>query len=293
MNENRMKSCRAGVRMLLALLSVLLTLSMLITAPVSASAEVPAEPALQAEATLGSCGAQLPPSMQQLYLFLRTGILQVADGTRTSTVFEIDEAMLTSWGFKLTWTKEELGVDNIVDLEPIKTAFFSQLQIDLMLEALMYDHPYELAWYDKQSGVSYNYSYNRMGYESQGVTQVNSVTFTKLTATFSVSADYRPDNYNPKSPTVDPTEIQRAKNAVAYAKALVEQYASYSDYEKLAAYRDAICALTDYNDAAVSPSYAGGYGDPWQLVYVFDQDPSTQVVCEGYSKAFQDRKSVV
>ena len=37
-------------------------------------------------------------------------------------------------------------------------------------------------------------------------------------------------------------------------------------------------------------SSAGGgasYGDPWQLVYVFDGDPSTNVVCEGYAKAFQ------
>jgi hypothetical protein len=29
------------------------------------------------------------------------------------------------------------------------------------------------------------------------------------------------------------------------------------------------------------------YGDPWQLIYVFDGDPKTKVVCEGYSKAFQ------
>ena len=29
------------------------------------------------------------------------------------------------------------------------------------------------------------------------------------------------------------------------------------------------------------------YGDPWQLIYVFDDDENTNVVCEGYSKAFQ------
>ena len=29
------------------------------------------------------------------------------------------------------------------------------------------------------------------------------------------------------------------------------------------------------------------YGDPWQIIYVFDKDPNTNVVCEGYSKAFQ------
>ena len=29
------------------------------------------------------------------------------------------------------------------------------------------------------------------------------------------------------------------------------------------------------------------YGDPWQLIYVFDGDSTTNVVCEGYSKAFK------
>ena len=55
--------------------------------------------------------------------------------------------------------------------------------------------------------------------------------------------------------------------------------------QKLNAYRDWICDNTDYNDAATG----GGtpYGDPWQLIYVFDNDPSTKVVCEGYSKAFK------
>lgn len=29
------------------------------------------------------------------------------------------------------------------------------------------------------------------------------------------------------------------------------------------------------------------YGNPWQLIWVFDGDPNTKVVCEGYSKAFK------
>ena len=45
------------------------------------------------------------------------------------------------------------------------------------------------------------------------------------------------------------------------------------------------CDLVSYNDAA-----AGGgasYGNPWQMIWVFDGDPETKVVCEGYSKAFK------
>ena len=56
------------------------------------------------------------------------------------------------------------------------------------------------------------------------------------------------------------------------------------DYGKLCYFRDAICSLTDYNHEAVADKV---YGDPWQLVWVFDGKPNTKVVCEGYAKAFQ------
>lgn len=49
-------------------------------------------------------------------------------------------------------------------------------------------------------------------------------------------------------------------------------------------YRDDICYLTSYDYDAPDNK---PYGDPWQLIYVFDGDFSTNVVCEGYSKAFK------
>lgn len=288
MKERRTKHARTLTRVMLSLLSLALLCTVLLASPVTALAEAPAgAPQLQAATEIGAAGEQLTKPMQGLYAYLQEGILQIADGTRTSATFEIDQATMESWGLKLTWTKEELGVDNITDYEPIKTAFFAQFQIDLLPEALMHDHPYEMCWYDKSSGVSYRYEYNRTGYQTDHGDQVNSVTFTKLIFTFSVCADYRPDNYDPDAPMLDPNEIARAKAAVAYAKEIVATYATYSDYEKLMAYKNVICELADYNDAAIKPSYAGGYGDPWQMVYVFDKDETTKVVCEGYSKAFQ------
>lgn len=52
------------------------------------------------------------------------------------------------------------------------------------------------------------------------------------------------------------------------------------------AYRQKICELVSYNSTAANNTPTP-YGDPWQLIYVFDGDDSTNVVCEGYSKAFK------
>ena len=58
-------------------------------------------------------------------------------------------------------------------------------------------------------------------------------------------------------------------------------------YGKLVAYREYITKAVDYNFAAADENNGYPYGDPWQLIYVFDGDPDTNVVCEGYSKAFK------
>lgn len=56
-------------------------------------------------------------------------------------------------------------------------------------------------------------------------------------------------------------------------------HADKSDYEKLLAYKNAICDLVVYDEAAVGPNYQLS-NEPWQLISVFDGDPNTNVVCE-------------
>lgn len=72
---------------------------------------------------------------------------------------------------------------------------------------------------------------------------------------------------------------------------------SKSPYDKLKAYGDAVSKLVEYDFDAVGhdnpssddydPAWSSNYIEPWQLINVFDDDPSTNVVCEGYSKAFK------
>ncbi len=146
------------------------------------------------------------------------------------------------------------------------------IDTDAIMKALLIEYPYEMYWFDKTIGMSISYSVNTVGTKQT----VPSVTFN-----FTVAQEYKgSENF-----TVNIAKTTAAAAASTEAKAIVEANKSKTDYEKLVAYKEAICNLVTYNTSAA----AGGvsYGDPWQLVYVFDGDENTNVVCEGYSKAFQ------
>lgn len=157
----------------------------------------------------------------------------------------------------------------------ITTSQLADLDINNLLRNLLVNMPYELYWFDKTKGVSSGYSYDGAG----------RVSFLALT--FKVSQDYavvEGSNYHSDRP--DTAKTGAATRAAAEAASVVASNAAKSNYDKLTAYLNYIKAAVSYNsDAAYTSGYP--YGDPWQLIYVFDGDPNTNVVCEGYSKAFK------
>ena len=132
----------------------------------------------------------------------------------------------------------------------------------MIIDALLVDCPYHLFWYDKTSSTQFGY---------QNGAYVH----------FPVAEEYAVDTYQ-----TDTTKIKAAHVAVKKAKSVVKKYAGVSDYKKLCGYRDYICKAVKYNDDAVGEN-PPPYGNPWQLIWAFDGDNSTNIVCEGYSKAFQ------
>ena len=138
----------------------------------------------------------------------------------------------------------------------------SYCDYNAVIDALLADCAYEMYWYN---GCQLS-----MG--SGGFT----FKFVPAQA-YQGSGDY----------TVNTTKTSAAATAAANAVDVVKANASKSDYEKLIAYRQYICNAVTYNDAAADSTTNTPYGDPWQLIYVFDGNPDTNVVCEGYSKAFQ------
>ena len=157
----------------------------------------------------------------------------------------------------------------VVSVDLAGTGFLpEQANIPLLAEALTHDFPFEMYWY---SGIYVSYSSNS----------------SKMTLKLQVNAAYQASNYNAESPAINTTRAKTATQAVENARAIVNQYAGYSDYNKLTAYADKICALVKYDHYAADNDTYSTNINPWTLINVFDNDSTTNVVCNGYAEAFQ------
>lgn len=191
---------------------------------------------------------------------------------------------LQDLGIKESWTTSEVGISAWIEnggftqeaKNAIQTQIFTQ-DARKIINLLMIDCPYELYWFDKTAG------YSSSAYPSASV-DGDTLTFQGgLKFSFIVAQAYQESANQYR---VSSSKVSAATTAIQNANQIVADNQGKTDYEKLEAYKNEICTLTDYNNAAASGSTTP-YGDPWQLIYVFDNDPGTTVVCEGYAKAFQ------
>ncbi|MCD7889806.1 MAG: hypothetical protein LUG23_07845, partial [Oscillospiraceae bacterium] len=194
----------------------------------------------------------------EVYTALKSAVANIASGAESSTVIAMT----------LTYDYSDFGVSTIDDAV---TAFSAALDITSVVSYLLNDCPYELYWFDKTASVEI---------ASSSISGSGTTMTVPLTVTMPVASAYQASG---STTTVDSSKVTAAQTAASYAQSLVSTYSGYSDEEKLEAFKEAICSLVSYETDYASADF----GDIWQLVYVFDQDTSTNVVCEGYSKAFQ------
>jgi len=225
-------------------------------------------------------GQRLRGANYYLYNYLNAEIDKIARGERESTRFVITAEEL--FGDR-SWLASELGLKNITDVngQITETAASRVQNFDLVLDALMADNPYAMYWFDKTEYVSYS-QFDYSFYDSNlGEAIVLSGTATidmpvaKAYSKAGVSGTYE----------VDTALGQSTEAVVSKAQEIVDRYSDIDDEEKLRKYADEICALVSYNHSAAAGSVDSG--DPWQLIWVFDEDPDTNVVCEGYAKAYK------
>ena len=146
----------------------------------------------------------------------------------------------------------------------------TEVNLDTLFDSLLADNPYDLYWYDKTTGTGVSYN---IGTGQQA-------TISQIIFEFYVAVEYQEGS----NLAVSTSKATAAGNAARTAQGIAAQYVGLSPYAQMSAFKDEICELTDYNHSVVS---GAAYGDPWQIIYVFDNDPNTTVVCEGYAKAFQ------
>ena len=162
--------------------------------------------------------------------------------------------------------------------------FQSTVSTTNILTCLVNDYPYEMFWYDKMSIDDV-----MIGLDIS--TEGNTTFITKVSYYFPVYETYQDSSAENPQYALSASQAQRAANAAAYAQQIVDANAGKTDWEKLEAYKDAICDLVSYDqetaNAISQDPNSPLYGDPFQIIYVFDQDSTTNVVEEGYAKAFQ------
>ncbi len=233
---------------------------------------------------------------QLVYDALKKEITKVANGELDSSSFSIPLKDIFGPDIMNHFSPDDLGQDSNYDIgedenpyitEDAKAAMFQKIDynLGLVIDSLLADCPYELYWYDKTALLQP--ASNSIKGEWDGSIKDYRLFFPEgsaLKIDFWVSADYLDENAVYYT-DVDTQKTGATSAAVETAKGIVKEYASLDDYKKLNAYRERICSLTSYNDDAL---LAGtDYGNPWQIIWVFDNDKNTNVVCEGYTKAFQ------
>ena len=254
-------------------MALLLSLLMVLTAfPVTTWAA-------EGTGSVGSTMGYLNETERQIYTQLKSIIEQQA----------VTGGRMQFW---VTGLSIQIPLENGTGEDAVKQAVSDYIDENInakkIFSCLVLDLPYHMYWYDKMSGFTTGVDYS-----------VDSTTasISALQYKISVYKTYQgtdPEGLVENKYYLSPQAAERAEGIVAYAKQIVENNKDKSDYEKLKAYKDIICELTAYNQEASDiasdpddPLYDTYYGDPFQLLYVFDQDPDTKVVGEGYCKAFQ------
>lgn len=230
-----------------------------------------------------------------IYRRLVPEIKKIAAGESASATIVITD-------MPITYTQGDLGHITIVKDGALSEEagarigelFGADVNHDALLSKLLANMPYELYWFDKTNGMAISY-----GIEADE----NTVTIPYIVVGFCVADAYRDTtkylvnekgeqildkdkNPVPDYTAIDTTKTGAARTAAAKAAEVVAANQDKGTYGKLVAYREYITKAVDYNfDVANTANYP--YGNPWQLIYVFDGDPDTNVVCEGYSKAFK------
>ncbi len=236
----------------------------------------------QSTGNVGDARNRLGSTGKALYDALLPIFAQIASGARAEAAISFTREQLQTMGAVNRYSMNSYSENQVWD------TFYREMELDLVFQAVLHDCPYELYWFDKTEGLMYRASVGEN-------TQERYYYISSLTLIYQVAKSYQGMNYpavnedNPSTSryTVNTAKVAANEDIPQRAAQIVEGGEGLSDYLRLRYYADTICELTSYNFAVAEAVDESVYGDPFQMTYVFDDDPTTEVVCEGYAKAFQ------
>ena len=168
-------------------------------------------------------------------------------------------------------TGEDIPTLSGADSNEVQQAFNKAVNLDRLLGCLLVDCPQDLFWFDKTDGLSLSAKFS--GNQSE-------MHLASITVTMKVAEAYQNGSDTEVQVKDSATAIQNAQNIAAEIK-----NGGGTTDKKLEAILQKICELVSYNDEAAA---ASDYDmNAWGIIWVFDNNSDTNVVCEGYAKAFQ------
>ena len=238
----------------------------------------------------GRTGKNLTGLDALVYNKLAEAAREIVAGERDTGVVEIPITEIT--GGKTEFTAKELGLEYIytdaLGWNPgIDQALADKFFVDFakVQSCLRADCAYEM--YPLESGFSYPlypewYAYGARGYGDDYVLTLSQPLVVAWSPISRFAAESDTDKY-----AIDSAKIRDVLYAADNAKRIVSNAAGMSDYYKLSYYKEKICDLVSYDDEARKQGFDYEDRGAWALLNVFDGHENTNVVCEGYSEAFQ------
>ena len=155
------------------------------------------------------------------------------------------------------------------------------LDAEQIILSLQNDFPYDLYWYDLMRELSFGTKDGvPVGKEPGTVIPLKTLVFT-----FPVATAYQDASGEDPLNTVSAKAVKTAQAAKVNADAVIQ---NVLDHQGEWSTEQQLRYCFSYIKDSVSYDHSQSNNlNTWQMVWVFDEDNSTNVVCEGYAKAFK------
>ncbi len=215
----------------------------------------------------------------------------VAGSAPAGTVYAKSTVKRASWSLsKLSASERQMYDHFISELERIlREGGSTKITFDISQDGLTSENQVSDLWKKLYTYASNNHPellcYEEINPDEPDEDNIQIAgDFSQFTVSIGVDKSYRgADEF-----TLDRSTLQKVTAAESTAEQVISDNSGKGIYDTIKAYADWISEHVSYDHSWDStPDSEITSNSPWSMIAVFDNDPSTNVVCEGYSKAFQ------